>query len=307
MPLVFLLFALFASVFTIGKTGLDYSQPFFLVGTRMSAAGVLMLCYMGFTNPKQLIFSKREIWLGVKLAVFNIYLTNIFEFWGLKYLTAFKTCYIYSLSPFIVALLSFIVFSEKMSVKKWMGLLIGCIGIVPILLLHGADELDSGELFLFSWAEMAVLAACICGAYGWIILKQLVNEYQIAPMAANGLSMTIGGLFALIHSSMTEPWDPFPVTEWIPFLECTCALILISNCVCYNLYGYLLKKYSATFMSFAGFTTPLFTALFGWIFLGETISWEVYLSMAIIFAGLYIFNLEELKTVSLPSERSSLT
>jgi len=80
----------------------------------------------------------------------------------------------------------------------------------------------------------------------------------------------------------------------MPFLGCTLLLMIISNAICYNLYGKLLKKYSATFMSFAGFTTPLFTALFDWLKFGEVASWHFYLSATIVFGGLLIFYQEEL-------------
>ncbi|MCV5950917.1 DMT family transporter, partial [Escherichia coli] len=63
----------------------------------------------------------------------------------------------------------------------------------------------------------------------------------------------------------------------------------------YNLYGTLLKRYSATFMSFAGFTTPLFTALFGWLVLGEIVTWPFYVSFCIVLLGLVLFDQEELK------------
>ena len=79
------------------------------------------------------------------------------------------------------------------------------------------------------------------------------------------------------------------------FLLNLIAVVLISNIVCYNLYGYLLKKYTATFVSFAGFMGPLFTALYGWILLGETVTWHFYASSIIVFIGLYFFYQEELQ------------
>jgi drug/metabolite transporter (DMT)-like permease len=106
--------------------------------------------------------------------------------------------------------------------------------------------------------------------------------------------MLLGGPMALGHSRITENWNPVPVTEFVPFLECAFLLIIVSNLICYNLYGALLRKYTATFMSFAGFSTPLFTAFFGWLFLGETVSFSFYLSAVIVFAGLILFNQEEL-------------
>ena len=293
--LVFLLYALFASVFTIAKTGLAYTQPVFFVGSRMLIAGIILLGYQYFTNPKQFTFSKKHFWLLFRLAAFNIYLTNIFEFWGLQYLTSFKTCFIYSLSPFVSALFSYWIFTEKMTMKKWIGLIVGFGGFLPILLSHSSTEEATGSLLFFSWAELAVMAAAICSVYGWILLRQLVKDSGYTPMMANGMSMLVGGMMALGHSALVENWDPLPITEYVPFLECAILLIIISNLIAYNLYGYLLKSYSATFVSFAGFTTPLFTALFGWIFLGETVTMPFYVSSVIVFGGLMLFYQEELK------------
>lgn len=292
---VFLLYALFASVFTIAKTGLMVAQPLFLVGTRMLLAGIILLGYQFFVK-KQTFSFKSSTWRRlIFLAFFNIYLTNVFEFWGLRYLTSFKTCFIYSLSPFVSALFSFFLLSEKLNGKKWMGLLIGFLGFAPILLSQTSAEVQTGHFFIFSWAELAVMMAAICSVYGWILLKQLVNEDQLSPVTANGMSMLVGGGLALAHSLATEDWQPFPVTNYPIFLECTVLLILISNLICYNLYGSLLKRYSATFMSIAGFTTPLFTALFGWLILGEIVSWPFYLSFILVLFGLLLFDQDEIK------------
>ncbi len=101
MILIFVLYSLFASVFVISKVGLQYAQPFFFVGSRMVIAGLIMLVYQ-WSLHRHLFVIKREHYLRLfGLAFFNIYLTNIAEFWGLQYLTAFKTCFVYSLSPFL--------------------------------------------------------------------------------------------------------------------------------------------------------------------------------------------------------------
>ncbi len=294
MYLVVLLYALFASVFIIGKMGLDYAEPLFLVGSRMFMAGVIMLGYLYIFQREQLNLSRAGFGRVVRLAFFNIFLTNACEFWGLKYLTTFKTCFIYSLSPFVSALLSYFMLSEKMTVKKWIGLVVGFLGFLPILLSQTHVEEETGHLLFFSWAELAVVVAAVSSVYGWIVLRQLVNENNYSPMAANGLSMMMGGCMALTQSLFVETWHPVPVTEMVPFLACAIALIIVSNLICYNLYGYLLKSFSATFMSFAGFTTPLFTALFGWFYLGEVVTWPFYASALIVFTGLLLFYQEEL-------------
>lgn len=295
MFLALLLYALFASVFTISKTGLEYAQPFFLVGSRMLFAGLLMLGYQYFFQRQQFKFEKKDFWRILRLAIFCIYLTNVFEFWGLQYLTSFKTCFIYSLSPFLSALFSYWMFSEKLTNKKWLGLIVGFLGFIPILLSETGSEELTGHFFMFSWAEIAVVCAAVFSVYGWILLGQLVRDNGYTPFMANGLSMAIGGTIALVHSFFVESWDPLPVTDFWPFAGCALLLILISNLVCYNLYGFLLKRFSATFMSFAGFSTPVFTAFFGWLYLGEVVNHAFYLSGAIVLCGLTIFYQEELK------------
>lgn len=295
MFLVALLYALFASVFTISKTGLEYSQPFFFIGTRMVFAGVIILLYYVCFDRQQFKMSKSTFGKILLLAFFNIYLTNVFEFWGLQYLTSFKTCFIYSLSPFISALVCYYFFSETMTLKKVFGLTVGMIGFIPMLLSQTAAEEEAGRFFVFSWAEISVLLAAIFSVCGWILLQQTVKNDKCTPFMANGVSMLIGGLMALGHSHIVEHWNPVPVTEMAPFLECAFLLILISNITCYNLYGFLLKRFSATFMSFAGLSTSLFSAFFGWFFLGEEITWAFYLSCTVVSTGLILFYQEELK------------
>ena len=305
--LVFLLYALFGSVFTIAKFGLHYSSPFFLVGSRMFVAGLCILTYAYFKEPHRFKECSKD-WVKImKLGFFNIYLTNVFEFWGLQYLTSFKTCFIYSLSPFLSALLSYFIFSEKLNSKKWLGLAIGIIGFGPILMAQGKGEDIAGQLFIFSWAELAVLAAAVSSIYGWILLRLLVNEKGRSPFIVNGLSMVFGGVIALLHSFFTENWNPFPIREYVPFLEAFLALMVISNFICYNLYGFLLKRFSATFMSFAGFTTPIFAAANGFIFLNEEITFPFFLSICLVFVGLTLFYKDELQVGQFTVKEQALT
>lgn len=294
MYLVFILYALFASVFTISKTGLQYAQPFFFVGSRMALAGLLLLAYQLVIKREPFVLRKEHVKTFLGLALFNIYLTNVLEFWGLQFLTSFKTCFIYSLSPFASAFFSYLLFSEKLSNKKWLGLFLGVIGLMPALLTQTTAEERAGQFLIFSWAELAVMGAACCSVYGWILMRKLVKEGYALP-TVNGVSMLVGGCCALGHSYIAEEWNPVPVVEFLPFFECALLLILISCLICYNLYGYLLKRYSVTFMTLAGLSTPLFTALFGWVFLGEEVTWPFYLSLAILSSGLFIFHQEEFR------------
>jgi len=298
MPLVILLFAMFASLFTLSKSALEFSEPFFLIGSRMTFAGLILLVHQGIFNRQAFKIKFSQFLPLVTLGLVSIYITNIAEIWGIQYMSSAKACLIYSLSPFLAALVAFWVLKEKLSSKKWLGLFIGFIGLVPILYAQSSPSELAKDLLIFSWSEMAMIVAVIASVYGWILLKKIINQYRFTPIMANGVSMLIGGVLALFHSYLSgESWTPFPIVEnkMMSFIEVTVWMTLISNVICYNLYGYLLKRFSATFMSLAGLVTPLFASLFGWYFLDEVITWHFYASMILFSIGLTIFYHEEIR------------
>lgn len=292
-----LMYATWSSVFSLGKIALQYSPPIFLTGFRMILAGVILLTYLALTQRQAFKLDKKQ-WLSFGLlAFFSIYLTNILEFWGLQYLTAAKTCFIYSLSPFFAALFSYLHFKEKMTPRKWLGLGIGFVGFIPVLLTQtGAEELLNAFSF-FSWPTLAIMGAALASIYGWILLRLIVKDTNVSPMMANGSSMLIGGSFAFIHSFFVDSWIPFPVANAniVPFLQSTLIITFVSNILCYNLYGMMLKRFTATFLSFLGLLSPIFASLNGWIFLGEPLSWQIFLSTGIVSLGLWIVYQAELK------------
>jgi drug/metabolite transporter (DMT)-like permease len=296
MHLVILLFAMFASLFTLQKEALNYTEQFFLVGARMSFAGILLLSFVYLFDRKNFKFKLAHIKDLVLLSLAAIYVTNVCEIWGINNMVSSKACLIYSLSPFLTAIVAYIVLKEKLSGKKIWGMLIGFIGLLPITYTQTSSELRSGTFFIFTMAEIAVLGAVLCSVYGWILLKKIISEYKYSPIMANGIAMTIGGILALTHSYISgENWQPVPVSNYKPFILYSLTMCLISNIICYNLYGYLLKRFSANFMSFFGLVTPIFASFFGWLFLAETITWHFFASIAMFSIGLVLFYQEEIK------------
>jgi drug/metabolite transporter (DMT)-like permease len=297
MFFIILMYALFASVFTVSKLALQCAQPLFLIGTRMTVAGILMLAFSWVKYGSFSISRKAKIKL-LLLAFFNIYLANVCEFWGLQHLTTFKASFLYSLAPFLSALVSYLYLKQGLSVKKWAGLFVGFLGFIPILISQTTEEELAGKIFIFSWPEVYMIIATLSVVYGWIVLQDLVQKENLSPIAANGFSMCIGGCLALMHSRLTEHWSPIPVTDYASFLLWTAYLLVVSNCLGYNLYGYLLKRFSATFLSFAGLLTPLIALFFGWIVHGEVATISFYLSFSCVSVGLFLFYREEVVTKS---------
>src|SRR5271170_1720075 len=98
-----LMFAVWSSVFSLSKLTLQYCPPLFLTGTRMVLAGALILLFLALWRRSDFKLNRTQLLSLGLLAFFSIYLTNALEFWGVQFLSAAKTCFIYSLSPFFSA------------------------------------------------------------------------------------------------------------------------------------------------------------------------------------------------------------
>lgn len=292
MFLVFIMYAFMATTFIIGKAVLNYSTPLFFIGVRMVIAGILLLSYNYFFRKQKISFKKEDLLLYLKLSAVHIFIPFVFEFWSLQYISAAKTAMLYNLSPFITAVFAFFILNERVTKLKIIGLIVGFLGFIPILIAQLPQESVFGEWFFISVPELVLLGAIISAAYAWIVIKRAIVSQRYSLMTLNGISMFIAGISALFISLIIDSFI-IPVTNYKSFLSLTLLIIIVGNVICYNLYGYLLKRYTATFLSFAGFTTPLFTALFQW----HGISWHFYATAIIVFIGLYIFYKDELKHI----------
>lgn len=307
---------LLASTFTIGKAVLCFINPILFIGIRMTIGGLLLLMYLIWQSPREIRFKGQDWWLYLESILFHIYFAFIFQYIALEGVDSAKAALLYNLSPFITALLSRRFLAEQLSRTKFLGLIIGFCGLIPWILTQRSGEYKN--VFLsFSYYELILLLAVVSASYGWIILKRLIHK-DYSPVFINGFSMLAAGILALITSLITEGFPSLlymsqscPVDEpGIAYLSekvgvygaqillialYTTLLIIIGNVIFYNLYGYLLKRYSATFLSFAGFTCPLFAALFGWLYLGEVVSFTFFISFFVVFIGLYLFYQQELQ------------
>lgn len=294
---VVLVYAVWSSVFSLGKLALLTSPPLFLTASRMLLGGVVLLGVQALFQRTSFKISAKQFFSLLILGFFSIYLTNACEFWGLQKLSASKACFIYSLSPFFSALFSYIHFGEKMTSRKWLGMLVGFFGVISILAVQNSGQGIVDGLFFFSYSELALIVAALSSVYGWVLLRLLVKDNAVTPIMANGTSMLLGGLMALAHSMLVDTWNPFPVAaaNAIPFLQGIAIITLISNIICYNAYGFLLKRFTATFLSFMGLLSPIFASINGWIFLGEIPHPLIFVGTAIVSFGLWLVYSAELR------------
>ena len=295
MILVALLYAILAATFIIAKTTLLYAPPFFLIAFRMIFAGLLLLSYYRVVYGP-IVIKTQDYWLFAQTAWYHIFCAFVLEFWALQYLTALKTTVIYSITPFVTAIFSYLLLNQLLNTQKIIGILLGLIGLIPICLVHAQAEVNL-LVWQVSLADIVLLIAVISSAYAWFLVKKLM-ERGYSLLVINGIVMFFGGILSEIASLCLEGIIP-QVSNWGLFFQWIALLILVANVVVYNFYGYLMQRYSLTFISLSGFLCPVFAALYEWLFLQGTISWHYVVSLALVTIGLFLFYRTELKFVSL--------
>ena len=105
--------------------------------------------------------------------------------------------------------------------------------------------------------------------------------------------MVWGGIMGLTTAYFFETWQP--ISHPVPTISLMVGLILAGNLLSSNLWVNLFKYYTISLVAFSSLMVPMFASIGGYFILGETISWDILVSMIIIAMGLFIFYQEELK------------
>lgn len=296
--LVLLMRILSSTIFPVGRATATIAQPIFFTAVRMTLAGTILLGFYFWRFKRLSPGIRQAIGPLIVFIITGIYITNAAEFWALQFVPAAKASFLYSLSPFAAALFSYLIFQEKMTLKKLCGMGISMVGFLLILLHEAPGEVDYRGIGFISWGEMALIIAAVSTAYGWIVMRRKMLKGLVTPIEAIGLSMLGGGLLMFVNSFLAENWNPVPLkVPWnIPSFGINLSIAVVcSSILGYVLYTSLLRTYTATFLSFSGFIEPLSAAFLSWLFLGELITWRFVISAILVFIGLSIFYREELR------------
>ncbi|MEJ0077607.1 MAG: DMT family transporter [Alphaproteobacteria bacterium] len=168
---------------------------------------------------------------------------------------------------------------EKITGNRLAGVLVGLAGVVVIIGPGALRGIGSGVL-----AEVAVLGAALSYAFAGVFGRRFA-PMGIAPMASAAGQVTASTVMLLPLALLVErPWTlPMPGAT-------TCAAILglaaLSTALGYILYFRILATAGATNLLLVTFLIPVSAIVLGSLVLGERLSAQHFLGMALIGAGL---------------------
>lgn len=286
MILLLLMNACLALLFVLDKELLLYMPPMLFLASRTLLCGGLFAGYYLIKNWKNLSFSWFDILGPCSISFFNIYLANLFFFASLKTLSSAKASLIYNSKPFIVAVLAYFLLKDSISWKKALGLIVGWLGFIPII-FGGTDVNPIG--WGISKGELLAFATAFAVSCSYIIYNKLMKRADSSVSLTSAVKLLFGGSLALITAYFIElnpeslsiiVVNTYTVSLFIAIVITTMAWALS--------FTYLTKKYPSAFLAATGLTTPIFSALFEWIFFNRLVSTNFFITLILVGIGLFI-------------------
>ncbi len=248
---------------------------------RLGLGGAALLVYAFFKREK--IEFKNNIKPLVLIGIFNSAIPfSLYSFAALNIPSSYSVI-INSTSPIFGAIFSFIFLSEKLSIKKILGVSVGMIG-VTLVTLNGDSNIVITKIVILSILA-CLLAASLYALMGIYIKK---NAQGISALNLSCVSQIYAFLFL-------SPFGFYRANFSLVTIDVIWALLVLAflcSALAYLLYFHLMKKIGPTKALTVTFLMPVFGMLWGKVFLNEVISVSMIMGTLLIIFGT-IFVLKE--------------
>ena len=204
---------------------------------------------------------------------------------GSKYLPAGYMAIINGTVSLFAALFSALILHEALSAGKWIGFVLGIVGIALIVQLGPLQSDLMGVVAL-----LVTVAGCAFWGLGGVLIKQRADRLPLVAFAAG---TTLAASVYLSPSLLTAPQ-----ANWTgPAMLAAMALGLICTGLAYLGFFSLVRDIGPSKTLSLTFLVPVFGVFWGWLLLDEPITAGMALGAAVVlFALAMVFGIVKLPT-----------
>lgn len=273
---------LFGANYSIAK-GLmpDYLLPLQFILLRVTGASLLFWLASLFTKNEHIEW--KDFGLIALCALLGVAANQIFFFMGLNLTSPVDASIIHTSSPILVLVLSTFILSEKITLLKLTGIIIGASGAVT-LIAYG-QQLD----FSSSSLEGNLLIVVNITAYSvyLILAKPLMKKYQ--PVTIMKWLFLISIVFVApfsIQNMSTINWSEFPLSVWASLIY----VVIGNTFLAYLLIIFALKHLSSTIAAYYIYLQPVVASIIAILMFNEQLTIIKIIAALLIFTGVYLVN-----------------
>ncbi|MDB2470570.1 DMT family transporter [Candidatus Pelagibacter bacterium] len=272
----FIFIVLWSSAFVTTKPIIDNSDPFSALAFRFFVVAFGFFIFSIYTKKKILTNHKNLLQSFLSGILFHgVYLGGVFYSVSIGMPTGIAAL-IVTLQPILTNALAGKFLGEKVSIKQWIGVILGFIGAALVL---GFDIGSSLPVFGVIASFIALLA--ITTSTLW--QKKISNNL---PLSVSNMYQAMGGCFfhILVIFIFSEPYINFTPT----FLIAMSHQIFLVSFGAFTILMYLIKNNSASKTVSIFFLIPPTTAIMAWLFLNEKLNNLDLIGFAVATFGVYI-------------------
>lgn len=242
--------------------------------------GALAFLIIHFIFVKEKIKRKRDYALLAAGGFFGIFFNQYLFFLGLKLGSPTNSSVIMTTTPIIVLVCSYFYLKEKISLRKGVGVSIGCLGAILFLGQHAYDW--GNDSFT---GDLLVLANAASFGVFLVIMKPVMSKYQAITVTKwififGWLMMLPFGLDEALHTN----YSMLKSTDWLSLTY----ILIFSTTFAYILNIKALSKVSPSLVGYYIYLQPVFAAFIS-ISLGiDEWEWPRFFYSLLIFLGVYL-------------------
>ena len=278
------------STFLFIELALQGITPLWLTSARIVFAAVIT-SIIWLKRGRVLFITRDTAWL--RLGIIGITSTALpFQLisWGQQYVTSsFAGLAMASMPLFVLPLAYFFNTNEALDRSKFIGLIIGFLGI--IILFSPDFSLEGDTSTLITFGKLACVLAAFCYASNSILMRKLPS---IDPVGLAAVSLLIGSVWVVAWAFAIEGAPPNISTETLLILI---LLGFLPTAMANLIRVILIREAGPVFLGIANYIIPLWAAMVGALVLKESLSIEFYLAATITLAGIYISQMKALATL----------
>ena len=280
LPIVFIL--LWSSAFITTKPIVDYSDPFAALCFRFLIVALGFYFFSLFSKQKILFFTKNILpSISTGILFHGFYLGGVFYSVSIGLPTGIAAL-IVTLQPILTNALAGPILNEKITWRKWLGVLLGLVGATLVI------GFDIGKS-LPSLGIIAVIISLFAVTFATLWQKKISNNL---PLSVSNMYQAIGGFLfhlTIIIFFIEKPFITFSTT----FIIAISHQIFLVSFGAFTILMFLIKKNSASKTVSVFFLIPPTSAIMAWIFLGENLNMIDIFGFIIATLGVYIATREK--------------
>tara|TARA_B100001057_G_scaffold479495_1_gene551193 strand:+ start:202 stop:1050 length:849 start_codon:yes stop_codon:yes gene_type:complete len=273
-PFIFVI--LWSSAFITTKPLIDNSDPFSALAFRFSIVTIGFFLFSLYSKQKILINKRNFIESFFSGVLFHgLYLGGVF-FSISKGMPTGIAALIVTLQPILTNALSGPILNEKVTIKQWVGVLLGFSGAALVLGLDVGSNIPLIGL-------VATIIALIAITFSTIWQKKLSNNL---PLSVSNMYQALGGVsfHIIIMIFFAKPYVNFTQT----FIIAMSHQIFLVSFGAFTILMYLIKNNSASKTVSIFFLIPATSAFMAWLFLNESLTNLDLIGFLITTIGVYI-------------------